>query len=113
MCDKPIIIYGHQIWESAANTHTNRIQKIQNKFFMHHLEQTIRYLHTIPLVLHSIGNIPTIKEYIQNSLINNNSHPNPLIRNTGNCKTTSIPLKIKTKLPKHAIMKYNNNQSEI
>lgn len=32
MCVKSIIIYGYQIWASATNTHTNKIQKIQNKF---------------------------------------------------------------------------------
>lgn len=45
-----------------------------------------------------IANIPTIKIFIQNSLIKayNSNHSNPVVRNTGNYETTNIPLKIRT-----------------
>lgn len=55
--------------------------------------------------LHSITNITIIKEFIQNLLIKayNSNHPNPFVKSTGNYETTNIPLKIRTKLLKHAL----------
>lgn len=29
---KSIITYGHQVWAAAAKSHTNKVQKIHNKF---------------------------------------------------------------------------------
>ena len=65
ICVIPIITYGHQIWAAAANTHINRIQKIQNKF----LRIIFNKLYDSPIKsLHEIADIPFIKQYIHNSL---------------------------------------------
>ena len=80
-CIRPIITYGYQIWVAAAKTHINKIQRMQNKFL-----RVILKLYVTPIKkLHATANIPTIQEYIQNSLTTayHPSHYNPLISNTG------------------------------
>ena len=98
---RPIILYGHQIWASAANTHINNIQKIQNKF----LRIILNKLYDTPIkTLHKIANNTNHQKlHTELSKAYNTNHPNPLIRNTGNYQIVNIPFKIKTKLPKHAI----------
>ena len=55
--------------------------------------------------LHEIANIPTILEFITNSLTTayHPHHQNQLISNTGDNQINNIPSKIRTRLPKHAI----------
>ena len=100
-CIRPIITYGHQIWTAAAEKHINKIQIIQNKFLRIILNKP--YFTPIKL-LHESAKIPTIKKFIFDSLKKayNPEHQNNFIRNTGNYDITAIPLKIRTKLPKHS-----------
>ena len=58
--------------------------------------------------LHATANIPTIQEYIQNSFTTayHLNHHNPL-SNTRKY-VTNLPLKIKTRLPKHVITQIIN-----
>ena len=101
MCVRPIITYGHQIWAAAAKSHISKIRRIQNKFLRIILDKP----YDTPIrVLHEIANIQTIQDYIANSLKTayHTEHQNPLISQTGNY-INNILLKIKKKLPKHAI----------
>ena len=57
------------------------------------------------LTLHKIARIPTVQEYIRESISRayNYTHTNPLIAETGNYDINKIPLKIRVKLPKHML----------
>ena len=94
--------YGYQVWASASKGHINKIQIIQNKFLLIILN---KQSDIIIVQLHELANISTIKQYIQNSLPGayNNNRRNPLIRETDNYQVGNIPLKVKVRLPKHAI----------
>ena len=101
MCVRPIITYGYQIWAGAAKSYINKVQLMQNKFLRIILN---RHRRTPIALLHQQANIPTIAQYIQNSLTRtyNKNHPNPLIRNAGNYHINDISLNIRVRLSKHA-----------
>lgn len=100
---KLVITYRHQIWAAAAKNHINKIQKIQNKFLRIILNKPFD---TPIKLLHQLANIPTIKDFIVNSIASayHPNHENHLIRTTGNYQIDKIPMKIRTKLPMHATL---------
>ena len=54
-------------------------------------------------LLHQMANIPTIEQFIRNSVQKayDFSHLNPFIRGTGNYSIEDLPLKIRVTLSKH------------
>ena len=102
VCIRPIITYGHQIWAAAPKTHIAKVQRMQNRF--------LRIILNAPrdtriTTLHRKAKIPTIPEYIKESITRtyDNTHPNPLISRTGDYNVQSIPIKIRVRLPKHVL----------
>ena len=76
---------------------------MQNKFLRIILNKSYG---TAIKILHQLANIPTIKDFIHNSITNayHANHENHLIRTTGDYQIDKIPLKIRTNLPMHATL---------
>lgn len=103
-CIRPIIIYGHQIWTVAAKTRINKIQKMQKKFFYIIFNKPYDILIR---ELQAIANIPTIQEYISNSLTTA-YRPNHHIHSSATLGNTNIPLKTNTRLPNKQIANWHS-----
>ena len=90
------------MWAAAAKLYISKIQRIQNKFVRIILS---KLYDTSIRIVHEIANIQTIEDYVANSLevAYNTEDQNPHSSQTGNCNISNISLKIKKKLPKHAI----------
>lgn len=61
---RPIITYGCPVWSNCAQTHTNKLQIIENKLLKIILKRPFFYN---TKKLHSEANIPLLKQFIQNT----------------------------------------------
>jgi hypothetical protein len=102
---RPVLTYACPVWNSAAQTHHNRAQRIQNRAFKiiydTHPRQNLSRLH---IQVREDTLLEHCMELTRKFYKSIDRHDNPLIRDLGRYTIDELPFRYRHRMPKHRLL---------